>query len=642
MMRILAIAACVFLTGCATQPVGGRLDAYDVVDCELPGAVIRIGREYATTGRARAVRTSGHDCGLRGGYYEEASRANYETALRVWLPPAEDGDAQAQFFVGQIYEKGLGRPADGTRAAGWYERAAAQDYKPAQTALAMLTERGYGAAQPDPQAALALYRKAGGLDQPLVYASEVERREREIATLRAELEQARDQLRRERERLQQQHRSLDRKIETLQGELDAARSRSDATAVAVAQQALTTNAAERDASAQELAATQAQLDRYAAGIDNLAATAPVVAAPAVAADAQPSIERIEPAPVAVRGLLTIRVRGNDARQHVVARIRASAPIASATINAKPVAADADGYVRLDLALNAPTTPVEIVVVDKNGRRGTMPFLVLREDALPQATQAAEPVRKPGRYFALVIGNATYRHWDALATPHEDATRVATVLRERYAFDVTLLTDATRADILRALSTLREKLGDNDNLLVYYSGHGTWDKANLQAYWVPVDGEKDSIANHISSSDITDQIGVMRATQVLVVADACYAGVMVRSVADSLTGPPANARTQWLRQRAVVTSRKVMSSGNIREVLDGGAGRHSIFAAAFIAALEKRGEPFEAQEIYREIAPRVEDAARGFGEQQEPQYGQLRHAGHVGGDFLFVPKGSRGP
>lgn len=638
MMRILAIAALVLLAGCATQPAGGgRLDAYDVVDCELAGAVIRIGREYATTGRARALRTSAHDCALRGGYYEEANRANYETALRVWLPPAEDGDAQAQFFVGQIYEKGLGRQPDGTKAASWYERAAVQEYKPAQTALAMLTERGYGATPADPAAALALYRKAGGLDQPLVYASEVEQREREIARLRAELEQARDELRRERERLQRQNRSFDRKIESLQGELDAARARSDAAAVAAAQAAIDANATQREASAQELAANQAQLERYASGIDHLAA-----ASATIATGTQPSIELVEPAPIAVRGLMTIRVRGDEAHQTIVARIRASAPIASATINAMPVVADADGYVRLDLVLAGPTTPVEIVVIDKNGRSGKMPFLVLRENVLPQATQAAESAQKPGRYFALVIGNAAYRHWDALSTPHEDATRVATVLRERYGFDVTLLKDATRADTLRALSTLREKLGDNDNLLVYYSGHGTWDKANLQAYWVPVDGEKDSIANHISSSDITDQIGVMRATQVLVVADACYAGVMVRSVADSLTGPPANARESWMRQRAPVTSRKVMSSGNIREVLDGGAGRHSIFAAAFIAALEKRGEPFEAQEIYREIAPRVEDAARGFGEQQEPQYGQLRHAGHVGGDFLFVPKGTRGP
>ncbi|HJU40074.1 MAG TPA: caspase family protein, partial [Tahibacter sp.] len=353
--------------------------------------------------------------------------------------------------------------------------------------------------------------------------------------------------------------------------------------------------------------------------------------------AQPTIELVEPQPVAVRGLMTIRVRGDAATQAIVARVAAAVPIASATINATPVAADAQGLVRLDVALTGPTTPVEIVVVDRDGKRGRMPFLVLRENALPQATQSADAAKKPGRYYALVIGNAAYRHWDALATPHDDARRVAGVLRERYGFEVTELLDATRADILRALAQLRDKLGERDNLLVYYSGHGTWDKANLQAYWVPVDGEKDSIANHISSSDITDQIGVMRAAQVLVVADACYAGVMVRSVADSLGGPPANARAAWLAQRALVTSRKVMSSGNIREVLDGGAGRHSIFAAAFITALEQRGEPFEAQEIYREIAPRVEDAARGFGEQQEPQYGQLRHAGHVGGDFLFVPK-----
>jgi uncharacterized protein len=73
------------------------------------------------------------------------------------------------------------------------------------------------------------------------------------------------------------------------------------------------------------------------------------------------------------------------------------------------------------------------------------------------------------------------------------------------------------------------------------------------------------------------------------------------------------------------------------VMDGGAGNNSIFARQFVNALTQRAEPFEARELYGEIAPRVSQAARGAGNQQDPQYGALRHAGHEAGDFVFVPR-----
>jgi hypothetical protein len=154
----------------------------------------------------------------------------------------------------------------------------------------------------------------------------------------------------------------------------------------------------------------------------------------------------------------------------------------------------------------------------------------------------------------------------------------------------------------------------------------------------VDGAKDDISNYISASDITDQLSVIPARQVLVVADACYSGVLVRSVSEQAIaqGISSESRTQQLNQLAQLRSRKAMSSGNIRQVLDGGAGKHSIFARQFLDGLERRTSAFPARELYQDIAPRVQEAAEGFGEQQEPQYGQLRLSGHVGGDFVFIP------
>lgn len=637
-LRPLKLLGVLALIGCATLPAG-QFDGYEIVDCELPGAVIRMGSHFASTGRARALRTTAQDCGLRGGYYVAADQANYETALRVWLPPADAGDAQAQYYVGQIYEKGLGQAPEPARAVAWYRRAADQGHAPASTALAMMYERGEVDGRPDPQAALALYRQAGGATEALAFASEVRSRDAEIDRLRAQIEAMREAARADLERSQQRQRELDREIRDLRRQLDTARERADAARADAAQAALARAQEQRQLEQRELEVSQARLAEHSDHLRRLEATAP--AATGTVSAAGLNIELLEPVPIAMRGLLTVRRAVGVESQTVAARIFGAVPASEAWINGVPVTPDADGRISADIALTASATPVQVRASTSHGEQARLDVLILREDiGLPVTRSANAGGGGFGRYHALVIGNAGYRHWEPLGTPHEDARRVSEILRQRYGFQVKTLIDATRADILRALASLRQELGEDDHLLVYYSGHGSWDKANLQGYWVPIDGEVDSVANYVSSSDITDQLSVMQARQILLVADACYSGVLVRSVADRMDAATGDARLSRLLQQASVTGRKVISSGNIREVLDGGAGRHSIFAAAFLRALERREEPFEARELYQDLAPAVEHAARGFGEQQEPQFGALRHAGHVGGDFVFVPTGSR--
>ncbi len=78
----------------------------------------------------------------------------------------------------------------------------------------------------------------------------------------------------------------------------------------------------------------------------------------------------------------------------------------------------------------------------------------------------------GRYHAVVIGNERYQHLTSLKTPAADARAVADLLRTQFGFQsVRLLVDATRAQMVRALDETRRQLGEDDNLLIYYAGHG---------------------------------------------------------------------------------------------------------------------------------------------------------------------------
>ncbi|HSN72848.1 MAG TPA: hypothetical protein VLT59_15130, partial [Steroidobacteraceae bacterium] len=76
-----------------------------IVDCLLPGQVRKLGGQMTYMSPRRPVRTTVSDCEIRGGEYVAYDRANYATALKVWMPQALCGDTVAQTHVGEIFEK---------------------------------------------------------------------------------------------------------------------------------------------------------------------------------------------------------------------------------------------------------------------------------------------------------------------------------------------------------------------------------------------------------------------------------------------------------------------------------------------------------------------------------------------------------
>ncbi|TKS62645.1 MAG: hypothetical protein EWM73_02274 [Nitrospira sp.] len=75
------------------------------------------------------------------------TRGDYATALREWRPLAEQGDANAQYNLGVMYDFAKGVPQDFTTARRWYEQAAAQGHAGAQNNLGGLYEFGHGVTQ---------------------------------------------------------------------------------------------------------------------------------------------------------------------------------------------------------------------------------------------------------------------------------------------------------------------------------------------------------------------------------------------------------------------------------------------------------------------------------------------------------------
>ena len=129
LMVALSLTAAIHLKPLAEEQSAAEAEAakFYIVDCLLPGQLRRLGNTTYMTPR-RPIRTTAQDCAIRGGEYTQWDRANYQSALTVWLDAASTGDAQAMNYVGEIFEQGLGRASDYVMAKYWYERAVASDF----------------------------------------------------------------------------------------------------------------------------------------------------------------------------------------------------------------------------------------------------------------------------------------------------------------------------------------------------------------------------------------------------------------------------------------------------------------------------------------------------------------------------------
>ena len=244
--------------------------------------------------------------------------------------------------------------------------------------------------------------------------------------------------------------------------------------------------------------------------------------------------------------------------------------------------------------------------------------------VPPLTVTSDKVQAFGNYHALVIGIDNYRSVSSLKTAVHDARTVAELLSKDYGFNVKLLIDATRNQMLDAFDELRRRLTEQDNLLIYYAGHGYLDVDSDRGYWLPVDADANRRANWLSNSDLADVVRATRAKHVLVVADSCYAGTLTRGASVQMTALDDLARLAQKR------SRTALISGGLEPVEDAGGGDHSVFAKAFLDTLRTNSGVVDMSQMFSTMRRQVI-----LGAQQTPQYGDIRQTGHEGGDFIFI-------
>ena len=230
------------------------------------------------------------------------------------------------------------------------------------------------------------------------------------------------------------------------------------------------------------------------------------------------------------------------------------------------------------------------------------------------------------FHALIICINSYSDpsFNNLDGPIKDGQNLAKVLNEYYNFNksnIKTLKNPTRVQIVRALDYYRTRLTDNDNLLIFYAGHGILDKETETGFWLPSDAKVDDRSNWIQTSSIRDYIKAIKTQHTLVISDACFGGALLREFF-----PDANKAINEIYKNK---SRKAIISGEET------APDRSVFSEYLILKLKDFERPyFTAQELFNRIkAPVIENSKT----EQIPQYKSIPFTGDEGtsGDFVFV-------
>ena len=235
----------------------------------------------------------------------------------------------------------------------------------------------------------------------------------------------------------------------------------------------------------------------------------------------------------------------------------------------------------------------------------------------------------GKYYALIIGVSDYNEASNIQSleglPTKDARDLKNVLVGKYNFEeenVVLLNNSpTENQILREFVKLKKKVTKQDNVLIFYAGHGIYDEATETGSWLPSDADPEYGLNLISNSTIKDYIKGINSKHTLLISDACFSGSIFKTRS-------YKAAPKSITRKFELPSRKAITSGTLKTVPN-----KSVFLKYLIDRLTNNQSRYlTARTIFDKIEEPVMNNSKNV-----PQYGTIQEVGDEGGDFVFIRK-----
>ncbi len=312
---------------------------------------------------------------------------------------------------------------------------------------------------------------------------------------------------------------------------------------------------------------------------------------------------------------------------IVGKAEATDGIQTMLINRQRIQVTESGVFQMEMDLQKGENQIEMVAVSKRGKMITNSFVIQCTNEDATRVLESKPQVEQGKYYALIIGVEDYLDDKItdLDYPIADADSLFHVLVNHYSFSenhIKFLKNPNRTEIIIAMDELSRSVSENDNLLIFYAGHGYWDEKSNIGYWLPSDADRGNIANWFRNSTLRDFIGSIPSKHTLLIADACFSGSIFKT--RSAFGIDEN-RIQKLHE---LPSRKAMTSGNLKEVPD-----KSVFVKYLLRHLKENKAKFlPSEELYSSFKTAVLNNSPNV-----PRYGTIQNVGDEGGDFIFVRK-----
>lgn len=199
-----------------------------------------------------------------------------------------------------------------------------------------------------------------------------------------------------------------------------------------------------------------------------------------------------------------------------------------------------------------------------------------------------------------------------------------ILLEKYDFtesDVWELYDekATRKNIYEALTGYVKTLKETDNLIIYFSGHGSFEDVMEMGFWMPIDGTQ-GVSSYFSNSTLTTLIDKVKAKHVFLISDCCFSASLLTTVPTKNFDDYSNKNSRW----ALVSS--------FGEARDGARDENSLFAETIIEFLSTKSTDFRIGELIEYVKDKFTTHIT-----QKPQGYPIHIPSHKGGEFVFKIK-----
>src|ERR1700759_2931144 len=183
-------------------------------------------------------------------------------------------------------------------------------------------------------------------------------------------------------------------------------------------------------------------------------------------------------------------------------------------------------------------------------------------------------------LALVIGNGHYPDATAPLTQSINDARALSASLRKTGFDVDMVEDASKDDMVRAVNRLKARIKQNTTVMLFFGGYGV--QAGRESYMLPVDAviwkESDVRRQAVSIEGVLNMMKEQGAKAKLVVVDASRRNPYerrFRSYSHGLApiGTPDNAL--------------ILSSASPGKVVDDGKGEHSTLVGELLSQINTK-------------------------------------------------------